>query len=290
MPRRWLVYLRESFSPLPHAAFAALWYVAAWASVQGHPRPGLGLALGIGHAFFMLLALRVVDDLKDLEHDRRHHPSRPLASGRVSVRDARALLVLAGALLAAIDGVLGPLFVAVAAADIGLAIVIALAKPRSWLVEVVAVQPLNMLITLHAYLAGLRDGGAAPRPEDLAVFVFFSAAILQLEVARKTAFEPRPGEELYSELAGPGGALVGAFALAASAACALAFRRAPTWWVVVGLLVYANLLVVARLTKVRAVLVAAGLAFLAASEVQLARPSAREAPLELSLAHRGDAR
>lgn len=213
MRRRLLGYVREAFPPAVHAPFAALWYGAA-AGWPATPR----LALGLAHAVLVLLALRVIDDWKDEPYDRRHHPDRPLPAGRVAPRDLAWLLGGLAAALVAVNAVLGARFLALTLGQLAFAALMALARrggtflARRWALEVLLVQPLNLALTVHALWLG--SGG-------LAVVVACSGALLQLEVLRKTALAPRPGEELYSNLAGPGPALALAWLLAAAAALAI---------------------------------------------------------------------
>ncbi|MCO5168132.1 MAG: hypothetical protein M9894_17455 [Planctomycetes bacterium] len=219
MPRRLVRYVREAFAPAVHAPFAALWYGAA-AGWPATPR----LALGLAHAVLVLLALRVIDDWKDEPYDRRHHPERPLPSGRVAPRDLAGLLGLVVVALVAVNAALGAPFLALTLGQFAFACLMALARRggtflvRHWVLEVLLVQPLNLALTAHALWLG--DGG-------LAVVAACSGAILQLEVLRKTALVPRPGEELYSNLAGPGPSFVAAWLLAGLATAGMVALLGP---------------------------------------------------------------
>lgn len=251
--RRLLAYAREAFPPA-HAAFAVAW----WSAAHGWSGPPSRLALGGLHALLALLALRVVDDWKDEPYDRRHHPGRPLPAGRVTPRELALLLALLAAGLVAVNAALGPAFVALAGLQLGWAAAIAawrrLGHPLAdrWLLEVVLVQPLNLLLTGHALLA-------AGEPRPLPVVAACWGALLQLEVLRKTADGPRPGEELYSNLAGRGPALVGAALLALVAAAGVAAVAGP-WPIGPAFVAYATTLGLRPAWRR-----AAGVAFLAAT-------------------------
>ncbi len=74
-------WLQERFAPLVSLPLAA---ILAVSGQSGHPVLWQSLPAKIIHAWLMLLALRIIDDVTDLEHDRIWHPRRILSSGRVS--------------------------------------------------------------------------------------------------------------------------------------------------------------------------------------------------------------
>jgi dolichol kinase/4-hydroxybenzoate polyprenyltransferase len=100
---RMRVYLSEMF-PLPLRALTAAAYFLGVASMI---RLLLGLhtslwtaytALGIWTLFCHMLLLRLMDELKDVEVDRKLFPERPVPSGRVSTADISTGLALASVL------------------------------------------------------------------------------------------------------------------------------------------------------------------------------------------------
>ena len=97
MPR-WWTYLQERFPPLENGllvavfGLSALYHSALLRGRTGLPgvKPALA-AFGLTLLFFFLL--RVADEFKDIEKDRRHRPERPVPRGLVSLQE----LGLAGA-------------------------------------------------------------------------------------------------------------------------------------------------------------------------------------------------
>jgi 4-hydroxybenzoate polyprenyltransferase len=92
------VYLREMF-PLPQRALLSLLLAAGFGTpllrLHGRTRPGIGeLWLPAFAVFTLMLTLRLMDELKDQDVDRRLFPERPLPSGRVRERDIRSALVV----------------------------------------------------------------------------------------------------------------------------------------------------------------------------------------------------
>lgn len=99
--RTWLgrvaTYLREMY-PVPSRLLVAvilffeIYFILLLNYRVTEFRLGPAEAVGTWTVFAFLLMLRVADDFKDLETDRRLFPRRPLPSGRVTVRDLRILL------------------------------------------------------------------------------------------------------------------------------------------------------------------------------------------------------
>jgi 4-hydroxybenzoate polyprenyltransferase len=97
MPR-WWTYLQERFPPLENGLLVAVFGLSALyhsALLRGRTdlpgaKPALA-AFGLTLLFFFLL--RVADEFKDIEKDRRHRPERPVPRGLVSLLE----LGLAGA-------------------------------------------------------------------------------------------------------------------------------------------------------------------------------------------------
>jgi hypothetical protein len=103
--RRMRLYLSKTYQPWITLPYAVLSYLAlSWSLAAGRGRePGFGSgeAAGILTTFFFLLFLRVSDEIKDAESDKRLFPERLLPSGRIVMADLRCLWWIALASLAA---------------------------------------------------------------------------------------------------------------------------------------------------------------------------------------------
>jgi 4-hydroxybenzoate polyprenyltransferase len=114
-PRRMRVYLAEMYPPGSRLGTAALFYLAFTAvlgRIHGRSVPLLSAwtAIGIWDVFALLLILRLMDELKDREIDRRLFFERPLPSRRVREGDIVFSLALMNILFLAANIAAGPAF------------------------------------------------------------------------------------------------------------------------------------------------------------------------------------
>ena len=100
---RWWTYLQERFPLLENGLLVAVFGLSAlYHSVLlrgGTDLPGLGPALVafvLTLLFFFLL--RVADEFKDLEKDRRYRPERPVPRGLIGLRELGIAGIVAGAI------------------------------------------------------------------------------------------------------------------------------------------------------------------------------------------------
>ncbi|HJC30170.1 MAG TPA: UbiA family prenyltransferase [Candidatus Dietzia intestinipullorum] len=192
-------FVRERV-PAHHAVYGLTWSVAAesGAALLGRRpwRPGPDTAARASALTLTLVAMRMLDDVKDLESDRGRHPDRPLVRGAVSVTE---LLLAAGMCGAAAVGLaarrLGPdstralvLTQAYGAALWPLdRLVRRLASGRPTPVRDAALAyPTQALGTLFLLRSSAETGAAPGGRRPLALVPVFAAAFLQFEIARKT--------------------------------------------------------------------------------------------------------
>ena len=154
--------------------------------------------LTFGAVFLLLLRLRLVDELKDLEHDRRFYPNRPLPRGLVQPREVgwvAAGVVLIEVLLATAAGVSSLALFAL----VGLYSVATSCEffCREWLrshftVYVVSHELLIVPVCFYLYsLSGLTIGDLAA-PYFWGLTAYIGCLLVLLEVARKLS--PSRGE------------------------------------------------------------------------------------------------
>jgi len=109
---RYCQYLKERFPLRQFLPLSAVISLSAALGTQaylyGRPHSVLAVALTFTAILLLLLRLRLVDELKDLQHDRQFYPERPVARGLVLPGDAAraaALVFLLETGVAAAGGV-----------------------------------------------------------------------------------------------------------------------------------------------------------------------------------------
>ena len=198
------------------------------ALLAGRSLPGWG---AYGVAFVLALGLffqmRVADEWKDLEDDRRFRPERPIPRGLVSLRLIVALGLVSSVLCVLVAATAGVLWLlALVWAWLALMTVEFFAplwlkaRPVLYLLTHMAIMPLIDLMLTGVEWAG--RGGPAPMLWTFLALSFLNGCVL--EIGRKT-WAPeaeRVGVETYSRLWGPGRAAWLFAALVVAAALVLA--------------------------------------------------------------------
>lgn len=160
--------------------------------------------------FLVLLFLRAVDEVKDLEYDRIHNPGRPLVRGAVSRNDIWCVAGLAAAMAIGVSWLISgslALFVSV-----NLAYGLGLLALERWsgvfrnsvILNLLVTFPVSAALNVYVYLY-LRELASVPTPA-LAGLVIAAhvAAFLHLEFGRKLRWphlEP-PGGNGYARALG----------------------------------------------------------------------------------------
>ncbi|MFG1677312.1 hypothetical protein [Micromonospora sp. NPDC049282] len=240
-------FVAGSYPPLPSLLFAVAWaYGVTGLFAAIDPRaarwaPDLGTAVAAATLAVNLLLMRALDDIRDLDYDRRLHPGRPLAAGLVRRTDL-CVLYVAGALLLPVLNAGNPVAALVLAGQLGYgALVIAVHHWLCWpsadnlVLNLLVSFPVQLLLHLYLYVGFLQGTGLTPgRPGAVAIAVVVLASV-HLEFAKKITRTARPGERTYVAIFGLGGTV--ALAVAAPIASIVLFlgvtRPSGYWWVAV---------------------------------------------------------
>ncbi|MBF4996354.1 hypothetical protein IRT45_04175 [Nocardia sp. BSTN01] len=255
-----------------HHLLYAVMFVAAvegTAAVVSHPdsawRPGWATAVRIVVVAVLLLFLRMVDEIKDLDYDRVHNPDRPLVTGAVSVGELWGAIGSLAVLLTVVSSLLSwwSAVLVVAAMGYGLALwgleSVSARIRGSLLLNLAVTYPVQLWIIAYLVRSAIDTGQVESGWRTAWVALIFAGAFLHFEFARKTAADPRPGQWYYSNVLGRRGsvvAIVGCAALAVGADVALSrpWERPLPWalpaWTPVGLLLLPVLAAGSFLTRV----------------------------------------
>jgi hypothetical protein len=232
LPRRLWQYQLERFPLARHGplilvfAGGAVGYGAALSGTA--PRPAVA-ALAVVVLLLQFLLMRLADEVKDQEEDRRWRPERPVPRGLVRLRELAGLGLLCAALQWGLVGVVAPEALPWLAAVWGWFALNGAeffcrpwlrARPGLYALSHLPIVPLLALVALRPQVPG-----PLPLPSLLPFLGCVYLGGLLIELARKihAPQQERPGVESYSALWGfrPALARWGA-ALLASAVLALA--------------------------------------------------------------------
>jgi 4-hydroxybenzoate polyprenyltransferase len=242
--RRLWTYQAERF-PLIEHGFAVATFVAAGVLVTvrltGTATPGAWtFVVAFALSLLLFLQLRVADEFKDAEDDRRFRPERPVPRGLISLRllggiaagAAVVQLVLALTLAPAVAVLLAMAWAWLALMTVEFGVGRWLrARPMLYLASHMVIMPLVAILVTGCVWAT----AGVPPPDGAAPFVALAFANgCVLEIGRKVwaPEEEREGVETYSRLWGPkraaGSWIVSVVTAAALLALALAAIDGPS--------------------------------------------------------------
>lgn len=222
-------YLQGSFPPALYLPYALAWALGGTAMFalgrRGAStwRPGWATLATLASFTLLLLVVRAVDDLRDLDYDRVHNPRRPLASGAVAVHDVGVLIAAGAAVVLLLNAPRGLALASAAAALLYLAVLLAADRLAHWpsgdalIVSALISLPVQLLLGGYLYAALSHDTHRSAGSGALLPLAAMLAVFTHLELARKTTHAPKPGERSYVTVFG-----VEATARAALAAAAVA--------------------------------------------------------------------
>lgn len=112
--KKWMTYQKERFPLLKYsllvAAFSAsglsLSYLLTGAT---HPFTPDMFMVAFAVTLLIFLQLRIADEHKDFDFDKRYHPERPVPRGLITLMELRTLAIVAGALQILISALLSPM-------------------------------------------------------------------------------------------------------------------------------------------------------------------------------------
>ena len=239
MIRRWGRYVGAAYRPsiqLPYTVSWAVGLTALFACVTGAVarwRPDAELLVTAVTLVVTMLLIRALDDVRDLDYDRRVNPGRPLPSGMVRERDLVTMVAAGSALLLLLNAGRGAALVMLAVQMGYTATVVALERLAGWPhrdrlgLQLAVNLPILTLLSLYVYAGFLRAQHLGPSLAGLAAVVSVTTGALCLELGRKATRRPWPGERTYVTVLGPSGTSLAALAAAVTATAVVLAALAP---------------------------------------------------------------
>lgn len=239
-------FMAVIYEPKLHFVFAALWFL----SLQGHMvlQAGNGQPwtfsivtfVGITTLFLVMFYLRAVDEVKDLEYDKKYNPNRPLVTGAVTMADIRRYWLVAFLVIPAINLGLGLWLALFIVADMLYGLL--LLKLEQWvslmnrnmIFNLLLTYPVSIALSVYTLLLTYWVLGVEIHATSIGIIGIYILAFLNFEIVRKNLWPcmAEEGETFYSHDLGPIKAAVVALVCAVFAVGSMIYLNAP--WQAVG--------------------------------------------------------
>lgn len=236
-PQRITAYFFERFNPFQMVPLSLVFgstITLVTQSLLKQPFQLSKIPIVTSALFLFLLRLRIFDEWKDANHDKKYHPYRPVPRGLVTLHELNPLLVVCAVSEFLIAGTVPgslPFFL------FALFYSLLMAKEffiASWLRShffIYIVSHEILLIPLSSYLSGLSVQTAITFPSAFTIAPltgFIAATMFILEIGRKYHFpgEEKPGNDTYTSNFGINSATLLLISIACiSYICALLLSR-----------------------------------------------------------------
>ncbi|MER6068572.1 hypothetical protein ABT187_06875 [Streptomyces sp. NPDC001817] len=213
VPARLGRFVLRMFRPHIYVTYGVLWVLALESSAVAATgvawRPSGATWLRAASVVLALLFLRMLDEQKDLAHDRVHHPDRPLVTGAITKAELRGAMAAITVVATALNATLSATATLLLLATFGYALLLAApARPAPALrdrrlLELAVTYPVQVLLGIYVYGSLVAAGNVTADWRGAALLALSACVFLHFEFARKTTWEPQPGERLYSADLGP---------------------------------------------------------------------------------------
>lgn len=236
---RWARYIGAAYRPSAQIPYAVCWAVgltalfACGSDAVTRWRPDAGLLITAVTLVVTMLLIRALDDIRDLDYDRRVNPGRPLPSGVVAERDLVVMVALGNALLLLLNAGRGVALAMLAVQMAYTAVAVALERLAGWPhrdrlgLQLAVNLPILAMLSLYVYLGFLRSEGLRPSASGLITVAAVTVSALCVELGRKATRQPRPGERSYVTVLGASGTSLAALAAAVTATAVVLVTLTP---------------------------------------------------------------
>ncbi|MET7981909.1 MULTISPECIES: hypothetical protein [unclassified Streptomyces] len=213
VPARLCRFVLRRFPPHLYVAYGLLWVLALEGSavaVTGTAwRPSGATWIRVVSVVLALLFLRMLDEQKDLAHDRVHHPDRPLVTGAITSAELRGAMAAITAVVTGLNAALSAADVLLILAALGYGLFLVLLERLSPAVRerpllgLAVAYPVQLLLGGYVYGSLVAGGTVTADWRGAALLALCACVFLHFEFARKTAWAAPPGAGLYSADLGP---------------------------------------------------------------------------------------
>ncbi|MEU6370034.1 hypothetical protein ABZ876_31010 [Streptomyces sp. NPDC046931] len=208
VPARLGRFVLRMFRPHIYATYGLLWVLALEGSAVALTgtawRPSGATWVRVVSVVLALLFLRMLDEEKDLEYDRVHHPDRPLVTGAITVVELRGAVAAITAVVAGLNATQSAAAVLLVLSALGYGLLLAALERLSaplrdrQLLSLAVTYPVQLLLGVYVYGSLVAAGTVTADWHAAALLALCACVFLHFEFARKTAWEAEPGARLYS--------------------------------------------------------------------------------------------
>ncbi|MFE4695960.1 hypothetical protein ACWCPD_35080 [Streptomyces sp. NPDC001935] len=237
VPARLGRFVLRMFRPQIYVTYGLLWVLAlegvAVTATGTAWRPSGATAIRVVSVVLALLFLRMLDEQKDLDHDRVHHPDRPLVTGAITAGELRGAMAVITVGVTGLNAVRSVTDVLLILAALGYGLLLAPLERRfpavgdRPLLGLAVAYPVQLLLGVYVYGSLVAAGTVTADWRGAALLALCACVVLHFEFARKTAWEAPPGARLYSAGLGPGRAAAVTAGFAAGAVVCEVLLFAP---------------------------------------------------------------
>ncbi len=212
--KKLLDFCKDVYSPGVHLYFAVNWYLALHAALSLNHGRKLALdwdaVVAVLTIFFVLLYLRIIDEIKDSEYDKEFNTDRPLIKGTVTVKDLKKFLIVTGAIAPLLNFIFGVPVLIIVGIELIYSLLLIFLERNSKLVRdnillnLIVTYPVNILLSIYVLILDLSVWNETAQMKDFLVILAFACAFLYYEFARKISWphQEQKGMRSYSSFFG----------------------------------------------------------------------------------------
>jgi len=213
-------FCKDIYDPWVHLYFAANWYFALYGLLGITHDAQYLLTLSplkvVLSIFLILFYLRIVDEIKDFEYDKKFNPDRPLVKGTVTKKELHIYLLITVILTALLNFQLGISVLFFLLLEFIYGYVLILIEKRNkiirenMMINLFITYPVNILISIYIFLVFAVEQRIHFERQipwtrtDTFMLIAFASCFLYYEFARKVSWPSKAeeGQRLYSKILG----------------------------------------------------------------------------------------
>lgn len=211
---KFFTFCRQVYHPGVHFYFSLNWFFAFFSILCiNHDKKYVlekNFITPVLTLFFVLLFLRIIDEIKDFDYDKMYNPARPLVQGLVTFQDLNLYLCLTAMTFLLLNLTSGSLVILVLVFEILYSTLLILLEKKSVIIKnnivinLIFTYPVNILLSIYILFFKLHQWNETVIFTDYLAVLSFALAFLNYEFCRKIRWphQEAAGERTYSSFFG----------------------------------------------------------------------------------------